>query len=330
MQQLLYLVPSASSYKKAIGNAFLQLGWKVKYFDYRKGDFPIRVYRFLPLIGGFEKAKTVLENRIIEINKELKPDLILTAKGELLTERVMKTIKKSWNITANIFPDYLNHWELIKKISAYYDFFFTFDNAIIKKLKRIGRKNVYYMPQATQPEKNIKKGKKYDVSFVGTYNKWRENYFTGLRSLDFNIWGDKRWFNSSLKKYVRGGRIPLKRMKEIIKKSRININVFFDDETPMEGVSIRPYEITGSGGFLLTQYVKDYDNVFLNKKEIVYFKTPAEMKRYIEFYLKKDDLRNKIAERGYVRTLKDHTYEIRMKQMLIIINKARKKGSFDI
>lgn len=322
-KRVLLLVPADSSYKRAIGAAFKNLGWDVLYFDYRKGDLPIRIFRFIPLIGGPEKAKRKIEEKIIRIVSEYRPKVVLVAKGEAVSKRILLGVKHYGCVTANLFPDYLNHWPVIKEISRYYDFFFTFDQATIKRLVRLKRKNIYYMPQATDPEEDIGKEKIYDITFIGTYNKWRENYLSSLKRFNLNIWGDQRWFNSSLKKFTRGGRMKLFKMKDIIKRSKINLNIFFDDETPMEGVSLRPYEITGSGGFLLTQYVKDYDNVFVNDKEIVYFKTPQEMVDKVKFYLKNDEDRGKIAYAGYLKTLKDHTYEKRMKQMLEIIKKKK-------
>jgi len=42
----------------------------------------------------------------------------------------------------------------------------------------------------------------------------------------------------------------------------------------------------------------------------------------IRFYLPKDDLRKKIAEAGQTRVLKEHTYEIRMRQMCELIEQV--------
>ncbi|MCK5512803.1 MAG: glycosyltransferase family 1 protein, partial [Thermodesulfovibrionia bacterium] len=44
-----------------------------------------------------------------------------------------------------------------------------------------------------------------------------------------------------------------------------------------------------------------------------------EMIDLIRYYMKNDTLREKIADAGRIRVLKEHTYEIRTKQMLRII-----------
>lgn len=324
MKKLLFLVPGDSSYKYPIGHAFEKLGWQIKYFDYRKGDMPIRVYRFLPFLGGFNKAALAVKKRIIKINNQFQPDIILTAKGELLDGQLLLKLKTSTNLLINLFPDYLNHWPLIKEVSKYYDFFFTFDKSTITKLEKIGRKNIRYLPQATEIEKDINYKKNCDVSFIGTYRPWREKYLLYLKEFDFHLWGDVRWQNTSLKPFYKGPRVPLYKMKEIIKRSKINLNIYFEG-TPMEGVSLRPYEITGSGGFLLSQYVKDYDNVFVNNKEMVYFKSPREMREKVRYYLNHKIEREKIARAGYKRTIKDHTYATRVKQLLSIIYQDHQK-----
>lgn len=319
MKKVFYLVPGDSSYKYPIGNAFKRIGWQVRYFDYRKGNLPIRIFRFLPWIGGFEKADKEINNKIISICKEYKPDIILTAKGEKLSENLMKSIKHSENITVDLFPDYLNHWPTIKEISLYYDYFFTFDKATIKKLQHLGRKNIRFLPQATEPEWGIRMNKVYDVSFIGTYNPWREEYLSVLKRFNLNIWGDKRWYRSALVNCTRGGRVSLKEMKKIIKQTKINLNIFFDNKTIIEGVSLRPYEITGSGGFLLSQFVKGYKDIFIEDREMVSFKSPKEMVEKVRFYLNDDKNREMIAEQGYRRTLQEHTYTYRIMQLLKII-----------
>jgi spore maturation protein CgeB len=50
------------------------------------------------------------------------------------------------------------------------------------------------------------------------------------------------------------------------------------------------------------------------------FKTQDEFMDKIKYYLKNDSKRKKISENGYRRVITDHTYEIRMKQLLDIIS----------
>ena len=65
----------------------------------------------------------------------------------------------------------------------------------------------------------------------------------------------------------------------------------------------RLYEITGVGSCMLTDWKKNIPDLFEIDKEILTYKTLEEAYDKIKFYLKKDELRNKISLAGQKRTL---------------------------
>lgn len=80
--------------------------------------------------------------------------------------------------------------------------------------------------------------------------------------------------------------------------------------------SYRDFIIPGCGSFFLTEYVKDMEEMYKIGEEIEVYKTPEECYDKIKYYLNHDEERNKIAERGYLRVRKDHTFKQRMKIVL--------------
>src|SRR3989344_1186304 len=318
MKRLLFLVPSYASFRKPIKKTFEALGWRVLTFDYRKGDSPIRVLRFTPLVGGREKATEMINKRIIEINEKFNPDIILVIKGESLGKNLFVKLRKNQkNKIVNWFPEHMNHWPLAKKIVSYYDYFLCFEPLIARNLKDKGFNNVYYFPFASEIS-NIKPAKKiYDVSFVGTYTPERESILAKFKQFDINIWGDPRWLKSGIKNNARGGRVTQDKMKDIISKSKININIhsFF----PSEGANLRNFEVTGSTGFLLTDYVKAQEDLFKIGKDIVCYNSPKDIVVKTAYFLDHEKEREAIARQGFIRAIKDHNYKKRIKQMLSII-----------
>src|SRR3972149_6712964 len=272
MKRLLFLVPSYASFRKPIKKTFEALGWRVLTFDYRKGDSPIRVLRFTPLVGGREKATEMINKRIIEINEKFNPDIILVIKGESLGKNLFVKLRKNQkNKIVNWFPEHMNHWPLAKK----------------------------------------------NVSFVGTYTPERESILAKFKQFDINIWGDPRWLKSGIKNNARGGRVTQDKMKDIINKSKININIhsFF----PSEGANLRNFEVTGSTGFLLTDYVKAQEDLFKIGKDIVCYNSPKDIVVKTAYFLDHEKEREAIARQGFIRAIKDHNYKKRIKQMLSII-----------
>ncbi len=79
--------------------------------------------------------------------------------------------------------------------------------------------------------------------------------------------------------------------------------------------SIRVYEHTGSGAFVLHQYVKGLENEFAPDKEIVTWKDKPELFEKIDFYIKHNPEREKIRLAGLKRA-QDYTWDKRVKTML--------------
>jgi spore maturation protein CgeB len=81
-------------------------------------------------------------------------------------------------------------------------------------------------------------------------------------------------------------------------------------------VKARPFEILGCKAFLISGYADNMNDYYENGKEIVYFDgTGTDLAEKIRYYLDREALREKIAEAGYARTLKEHTYERRFKEL---------------
>lgn len=80
--------------------------------------------------------------------------------------------------------------------------------------------------------------------------------------------------------------------------------------------SARDFRVTGAGGFLLTEHVKGIEELFEVGKEIATYTTAEDCYQKIQYYLVHEDERREIAENGYIRTTKDHTFKNRIQQVL--------------
>jgi spore maturation protein CgeB len=85
----------------------------------------------------------------------------------------------------------------------------------------------------------------------------------------------------------------------------------------------RVFEVLACGGFLITGKTDDdISQYYVPGKEIVVFENRADLIEKCRYYLSHGEERDKIAKAGYERTLKDHTYEQRFKE---IFNKLQLK-----
>ncbi|MDN4593158.1 CgeB family protein [Polycladomyces subterraneus] len=74
----------------------------------------------------------------------------------------------------------------------------------------------------------------------------------------------------------------------------------------------RTFEIAVCATFQLTDKRKDLDELYEPGREIGQFETLEECLSLIDFYLRKDEERSRVAQRAYERTLREHLYEHRM------------------
>jgi spore maturation protein CgeB len=77
----------------------------------------------------------------------------------------------------------------------------------------------------------------------------------------------------------------------------------------------RNFEIPGCGGFLLTGRAEDLENYYEIDKEIVCFDDTHGLIEKVHYYLTHEDDRAVIAQAGYQRTLRDHTYAHRFTEI---------------
>jgi spore maturation protein CgeB len=79
----------------------------------------------------------------------------------------------------------------------------------------------------------------------------------------------------------------------------------------------RTFEINSCCAFQLTDVRDDLKNLYSAGVDLETYDSPLEFIRKAEYYLGHDKERSQIAYRGYNRTLKDHTFQQRIHQLLI-------------
>lgn len=97
-------------------------------------------------------------------------------------------------------------------------------------------------------------------------------------------------------------------------RAKINLNITL--RSIHSGIPLRAFEIMGSGGFLLSNYQADFADCYADGEDYVSFGSKEDMLNKIEYYLSHEKERKEIAANGLRRTMEDHTYEHRVKEML--------------
>ena len=96
--------------------------------------------------------------------------------------------------------------------------------------------------------------------------------------------------------------------------SKINLNMTI--RSIQTGLPLRVFDIMGVGGFLLSNYQEEFEELYTPGKDVVLYSSMDELIDKTKFYLTHERERLTIAMNGYKRTIAEHTMKIRAVQML--------------
>lgn len=113
-----------------------------------------------------------------------------------------------------------------------------------------------------------------------------------------------------------GGVNYITEMPVLFKSSKINLNSSL--RSAQSAIPLRAMDVFGCGGFLLTNAQPEICEYFEDKKEVVVFHSIEEAVDLSEYYLRHDNEREKIAERGYEKVKRYFRYEDKLRKILNI------------
>ena len=103
-------------------------------------------------------------------------------------------------------------------------------------------------------------------------------------------------------------------MPYIFKCSDINLNISL--RSIQKGIPLRCFDIMGVRGFLISNYQEDFLRFFEPGKDFVFYDSERDLMEKIGFYFDNPDKRMEIADNAYNKVKKDHTFDIRVGQIL--------------
>jgi spore maturation protein CgeB len=297
---------------------------------YYKCGFEKNGYRVIPI------SKPNI-NELRNLIKEIKPYMILHTKDEFPAS-IFADLKKQTKVIM-WYPDPVIPDWLIPYVETC-DIFFTMSEGLLSEFRKINP-NSFWLTQAFEPsffevKKITDKDKKFyssDVTFVGNLGS-KEQYLLRRRALqrvidcgfNFKWWGPRMPRKISTVSLIFGrlGRSYGGKFvwgEDYAKVAKLSKIFLAFDSMPhiKKSMSARMYTAVGCGAFYLCQHVIGIEEVLMPDKEIVTFCSEDEMIEKIKFYLKREDLRKKIQKAGQERVLQDHTYEVRIKQLMKVV-----------
>lgn len=152
-----------------------------------------------------------------------------------------------------------------------------------------------------------------------------ETILTPLLTGEFRVkvYGNEHWLANTdhytLPKDIYQGYLPYVRLPYAYSSAKIVLGLHSVITSPTM-MSMRTFEALGSGAFFLTHWSPAIEGFFKNHVHLVWSRHPDETIELVRFYLKREDLRLKIARQGQEEVYNSHTYQHRIQSVRTIID----------
>jgi spore maturation protein CgeB len=314
-------------------NAFLALGHEVRLFNTKtavmKYARPLRwayhLHRFVPIDSWIRKANKDLTTSV----RDFQPDLLVVFTGaEILpgTFAYLKSIlplKIFW-YWADPLPNLSRY---IHNSLPLTDILLSYSKSSLKVFGQMGAPEMAWVPFAGdlsahfEPAVEKKESEYvYDISFIGSWKPEREWVLKQVHQLfpDLKIFISGPYWERCTSKPIRRLAVnkPLygKDFSDKVGISFLNLNVM--DDTNYPAVNMRFFEILASGGVELCSASPDMEDLFRDRKEVLYFRGVERLAEQIRYAIanRKEMEEMKIKAQGLL--VSGHLYKHRAEVIL--------------
>jgi len=306
---------------------------------------------------GLGKTIRNLNKEILEKAEENKPDLFWAEKQEYIYPATLKKIQNMGIRCLHFTPDpyFSLTWKRTAYMDAcmpLWDDVICCKSYELDEYKKNCR-HVVYMPlgfseQIHKPcypdDAGLKNKYSSDVGFLGGWEPRREKMLGSISKtgIDLKIWGyawdhliDGKWTlrryfrlkanagqekfsikkNPELAKCIQGGEVYGTEYAWALTGAKIGLG-FLRHICPDQHTT-RTFEISACKSLLLADRTKEHQEFFREGEEAEFFSSENEMLEKIKYYLKNDEKRKQIAEKGYQRCHESgYSYNARLSNVM--------------
>jgi spore maturation protein CgeB len=319
-QQILYigsLSPNCNCYKRY--KTLIDLGYKVSGIDIDKSIYVKNITASIHHRFGIGYGVYKLNRQVLNAINSLKPDLIWVDNKMFLTEGTLIKIKKKLpnSKLINLVTDdangrYKAFWWRTRKTAKYFHHHFVQRKENIDEYYSWGANKVDYCLRSFDPNfhkpveltEDEKKQFSCNVGFIGSYEEERAEYIAYLihNGIEVKVIGDgwinKKYWDIIEPHFISKGIYSEEYVKRL---NAIKVVLHFIRVANRDQQDSRTFEIPACGAFMLAERTPVHEQLFEENNEAVFFETKEEMLEKCTFYLKENELRNKIRENGLLR-----------------------------
>lgn len=338
-------------YQTALKNAFEELGHithSFKWFDFfwiRNNNNQLKSKSLYHKI----QYRLLIGPTILRINyllfkkiKKVKPDIIFLYSSTIILNYTLKRIKSLYPKIkicqyTNDSPSSSNRtfglWRRFKANIRYCDYHFIFRENDREYFKLNGAKSInllmpYYIPDKDYfiPQKEIPEKFHCDIVFAGHYeDDGRVEILEELINKGYNLNLFGGGWNKAL---IKRKRSPLRSLMPIYPVTGLDYNyaicgskvaLCFLSKINNDSYTRRNFEVPAMRKVLLSEYSDDLNKIFIENKEMVFFKNKSELFEKIDVLLKQKLQREEIELNLMSSGLARHSVVERAKHIIDVI-----------
>jgi spore maturation protein CgeB len=277
---------------------------------------------------------------LVDRVKRDRPEYLFMVNGQFVKHDHLREIRSLGTKIIVWFVDDPYEDEQSIQISQNVDFVFTVDSSMLSYYQAASAKNAYFLPLAAETSSYYYSSQipEYELCLIGGLFLSRIKYFQALHATiqshnyRYKFISPRTMTKGALKAMDNRVRQMVEfrsyekllfpsQVRQLYNSSKINLNIHRDSPriiplSPNE----RTFNIGACRAFqLIDDKRPDLARLYEIGKEIITFSDENELVDKIDFYLQHDHERETIAEKAYQRTLSEHTYQNRLKQLMALV-----------
>ncbi|WP_185020787.1 CgeB family protein [Histidinibacterium lentulum] len=231
------------------------------------------------------------------------------------------------------YPDPVWSFRRHMFLNAAYDMVFFKDPYLVHVIRSKLGKRVFYMPECYSPhsvdpsmaEDPADPVWQTDICIAGNLYAYRVALFGQLaETYDMKIWGlpAPRWMRTgALEPKLQNRFVAHADKVRAFRGAKIVLNTLNPSE--IWGTNVRTFEACGAGAFQIVDWRPGLGQLFEIGTEVEVFTDFDDLRRKVDRYLAAPEKRAAIAAAGHARAQRDHTYAIRLQQILDTVSGGR-------
>lgn len=301
-------------------------------------DTIIKGYRKISRLKTFDYRSLACRYGQFQMNKILiktatafRPDLIHLGKSELIYGLTVKKIKQRIKTqVAHFYGDFRYQplpWLMSIGRLADCTFFVDFqDPFLVKQYKSLGIKNIKFWRIGTDPEVFYPQQQKkiYNIVFMANNANFLPGHDLRRKLIEaiieqnwqVHIFGEKWDYLARVANVHLHPFVVKEDFAKACSSAKITLGINAINTVYLGASWRRTLNSMACGAFHLTHYIPGLENIFENRKHLVWFHSITEAIQLIKYYLNHPREREKIAQLGRQEVITKHNIDIRITEIL--------------